>query len=55
MLVSMSTLQQSVSSMQLEMRSIGKRVEQTHLDLHLWQRMFDSLVFICCLFIVLLF
>jgi hypothetical protein len=33
MQVSMSTLQQSVSSMQLEMRSIGKRVELTHLDL----------------------
>lgn len=29
----MSTMQQSISSMQLEMRSISKRVEQTHLDL----------------------
>jgi len=33
MQVSMSSMQQSVSSMQLEMRSISKRVEQTHLDL----------------------
>jgi len=31
--VSMSSTQQSVSSMQLEMRSISKRVEQTHLEL----------------------
>jgi len=29
----MSTMQQSISSLQLEMRSINKRVEQTHLDL----------------------
>lgn len=29
----MTTIQQSIFSMQLEMRSIGKRVEQTHLDL----------------------
>jgi hypothetical protein len=33
MQVSMSSMQQSVSSMQLEMRSISKRVEQTHFDL----------------------
>jgi hypothetical protein len=33
MQVSMSSMQQSVSSMQLEMQSISKRVEQTHLDL----------------------
>jgi hypothetical protein len=33
MQVSMSTIQQSMSSMQLDMRSISKRVEQTHLDL----------------------
>jgi len=31
--VSMSTMQQSMSSMLLEMQSISKRVEQTHLDL----------------------
>jgi len=30
----MTTMQQSIFSMQLEMQSIGKRVEQTHLDLH---------------------
>jgi len=29
----MSTMQQSISSLQLEVRSINKRVEQTHLDL----------------------
>jgi hypothetical protein len=29
----MSTMQQSISSFQLEVRSINKRVEQTHLDL----------------------
>jgi hypothetical protein len=33
MQVSMSSMQQSVSSMQLEMWSISKRVQQTHLDL----------------------
>jgi hypothetical protein len=29
----MSTMQQSISSLQLEVWSINKRVEQTHLDL----------------------
>jgi hypothetical protein len=29
----MTTMQQSISSLQLEVRSINKRVEQTHLDL----------------------
>jgi hypothetical protein len=29
----MSTMQQSISSLHLEVRSINKRVEQTHLDL----------------------
>jgi hypothetical protein len=29
----MTTMRQSISSMQLEMRSISKRVEQTHMDL----------------------
>jgi hypothetical protein len=31
--VTKSTMQQSISSLQLEVRSINKRVEQTHLDL----------------------
>jgi hypothetical protein len=29
----MTTIQQSISSLQLEVRSINKRVEQTHLEL----------------------
>lgn len=29
----MTTMQQSISSLQLEVRSINKRVEQTHLDI----------------------
>jgi hypothetical protein len=33
MQVSMSTMQQSFTSMQLEVYSINKRVEQNHLDL----------------------
>lgn len=30
----MTTMQQSISSLQLEVWSINKRVDQTHLDLH---------------------